>query len=931
MKHPPTSPDEKRRLEILWQYEVLDTPPEEAFDEITALAAHICEAPIALISLVDEKRTWFKSRVGVTATETDRAVSICAHAIQRRELFVVPDATRDERFADNPLVTAKPNIRFYAGAPLVAPEGQVLGVLCVIDHVPRELRPDQLQAVRVLGHHAMTLLELRRHTRELSRLKADRDRVADTEIALRESEQKYRAVFEKATDGILLADSDSEKFHFGNETICRMLGCAGDELMALGLADIHPPEALAQVRAVFGRLARGEISLARDIPIRRRDGSVFYADISSSSITLSGKRFLVGFFRDVSERKQREEELRMFRFSMDQASDAVFWMNRDAGFTYVNDEACRSLGYSREELLALHLWDIDPVFPKERWAAEWEQYRKEARIGSQRLESLHRRKDGVDFPVEVVAKHIWFDQTELHVAFVRNITERKRTEEARARLAKAVEQAAEAIVITDPAGAISYVNPAFEKITGFTPEEAMGRNPHILKSGKHDAAFYRQMWDLLSRGEVWTGRIINKKRNGTLYEEEMTISPVLDPAGKIINYVAVKRDVTQEVALETQLRQAQKMEAIGLLAGGVAHDFNNILTIIQGNASLLLNTQLLPAERADCSQQIARAAERAAGLIRQLLMFSRKQVMQPANVNLNEVVAQTAKMLQRILGEDIALQTNYAPKLAAIWADAGMMEQVLLNLVINSRDAMPDGGRLTISTGTETLDEKQAHQNPDAVPGLQVWLAVSDTGCGIPPENLARVFDPFFTTKEVGKGTGLGLATVYGIVKQHRGWITVTSEINQGTTFRICFPAVAGASAEERVVPVAAPLPRGTETLLVVEDDVPLRLLVCNLLQRCGYNVLPAQSGIAALKIWREHREPIHLLFTDLIMPDGMTGRQLAEQLQADKPALKVIYTSGYSTEVGKGLSLVEGVNFLQKPYPSGKLARTVRDCLDRE
>jgi two-component system, cell cycle sensor histidine kinase and response regulator CckA len=931
MKPTPSSPDEQRRLEILREYEVLDTPPEKVFDEITALAAHICEAPIALISLVDEKRQWFKSRVGLTVAETDRAVSFCSHAIQQRDLFVVPDATRDARFAGNPFVTAEPHLRFYAGTPLVAPEGHALGTLCVLDRVPRELRPDQQQALQVLGHHAMTLLELRRRHRELSGLRADRERVAEAERTLRENEQRFRAVFEKATDGILLADPQTEQFCFGNEAICQMLGCDAGELTTLGVVDIHPPEALNRIREMFGRQSRGEVFIARDIPVRRRGGGVFYADISSSSITLDGRPLLVGFFRDVTERRQTDEALRQFRFSMDQASDAIFWMNQEAGFTYVNDEACRSLGYTREEFLGLHLWDIDPVFPRERWAAEWEQYRQAAQIGSQHLESLHRRKDGTVFPVEVMAKHIWFEETELHVAFVRDISERKRTEETQARLAKAVEQAAEAIVITDAAGAISYVNPAFESITGYSREEAVGQNPRLLKSGRHDAAFYRYMWDLLLQGKVWTGRIVNKRKDGKLYEEETTISPVLDPAGKIVNYVAVKRDITQEVALEQQLRQAQKMEAIGLLAGGVAHDFNNILTIIQGNASLLLNTPLQPAEQTDCAQQISRAAERAAGLIRQLLMFSRKQVMQPANVNLNEVVAQTAKMLQRILGEDIALQTNYAPKMAIIWADVGMIEQVLLNLVINSRDAMPEGGRLTISTGTETLDAAQAQQHPDGTPGRYVWLAVSDTGCGIPPENLTRIFEPFFTTKEVGKGTGLGLATVYGIVKQHRGWVQVGSELNQGTTFRIYFPAVMGERAEAKAPAVAAPLPRGTETLLVVEDDLPLRLLVSNLLQRCGYTVLQAESGKAALSLWREHRDRIHLLFTDLVMPDGMTGRQLAEQLRSEKPLLRIIYTSGYSTEVGKGLSLSEGVNFLQKPYPSAKLARTVRDCLDRQ
>ncbi|MGA9452347.1 MAG: PAS domain S-box protein, partial [Verrucomicrobiia bacterium] len=384
------------------------------------------------------------------------------------------------------------------------------------------------------------------------------------------------------------------------------------------------------------------------------------------------------------------------------------------------------------------------------------------------------------------------------VGIGRDITERKQAEEANARLATAVQQAAEAIVITDSKATILYVNPAFERITGYISSEIVGQNPRILKSGRHNAAFYQQMWDTLSHRKVWAGRVINKKKNGTLYEEETSISPVFDSNGAIVNYVAVKRDVTQEVALETQLRQAQKMEIIGQLAGGVSHDFNNILTVIQGNASLLLNAELKPAEKTECTQQILHAAERAASLTRQLLMFSRKQVMQPANLSLNEVVAQMTKMLRRVIGENISLQSNYAANLPLIHGDPGMIEQILMNLVVNARDAMPAGGGLTITTGVKRFDREQADPIPGASPGLRVWLAVSDTGHGVAPENLPRIFEPFFTTKEVGKGTGLGLATVYGIVQQHHGWITVTSEVNKGTTFQIHFPAVVNAKPEKK-------------------------------------------------------------------------------------------------------------------------------------
>jgi signal transduction histidine kinase len=395
--------------------------------------------------------------------------------------------------------------------------------------------------------------------------------------------------------------------------------------------------------------------------------------------------------------------------------------------------------------------------------------------------------------------------------------------------------------------------------------------------------------------------------------------------------VVNSRDITDRRRLEDQLRQSQKMEAIGQLAAGVAHDFNNLLTIIQGNASLLLSAPGRSEEDAGSSSQIVQAAERAAGLTRQLLMFSRKQIMQLAHLDLNEVVGNMTKMLQRILGEDVTLRSEYAPSLPLIHADAGMLEQVLLNLAVNARDAMPEGGQLRIQTSALTLGPQDLGQHPEAVAGHHVCLRVSDTGCGITPEHLPRIFDPFFTTKEIGKGTGLGLATVYGIVKQHHGWIEASSEIGQGTIFQIYLPAAEGSAAARRAGATAQELPRGHEVVLVVEDERAVRLLVNNLLQRCGYTVLMAESGVAALAVWKEHKHRVELLLTDMVMPDGMSGRELARTLKRDKPDLKVIYTSGYSAATtGEVPPLTEGVNFLQKPYPPYHLAKTVRACLDR-
>jgi len=389
-------------------------------------------------------------------------------------------------------------------------------------------------------------------------------------------------------------------------------------------------------------------------------------------------------------------------------------------------------------------------------------------------------------------------------------------------------------------------------------------------------------------------------------------------------------DMTERLSLEAQLRHAQKMEAIGQLAAGVAHDFNNLLTVIQGHTSLLRSAEALRPDGAKSLAKIALAADRATNLVKQLLALSRKQVLQPQWLDLNEVIQSVSKMLHRVLSEDIVVLTQPAPALPAVHADNGMIEQVLMNLVVNARDAMPRGGQLTIGTEPITLTETQAREHPQAKPGPFVCLSVADTGCGIDSAILNRIFDPFFTTKEPGKGTGLGLTTVYNIVQQHSGWVEVHSDLGRGTNFRIFFPAIT--RTPQPVSYAAAPLrsARGTETILVVEDETPVRDLVVEILRQHGYRMLAAESGVQALAVWAQHHQDIDLLVTDMVMPGGINGRQLAERLQGQKPTLRVIYTSGYSQGIaGKDLTLMAGFNFLPKPYQPSKLAALVRESLD--
>ena len=526
------------------------------------------------------------------------------------------------------------------------------------------------------------------------------------------------------------------------------------------------------------------------------------------------------------------------------------------------------------------------------------------------------------------------DGSTLWHGIVSDITERKQAEEVRARLAMAVEQAAETIVITDLNGTILYANPAFETISGYTCAEALGQTPRIFRSGKHDAEFYRQMWTVLRRGEVWSGRFFNKKKDGTLYEEDASISPVRDPAGKVVNYVAVKRDVTREVQLEAQLRQSQKMEAVGQLAGGVAHDFNNMLAVIRGNADLLLmHGEQFTAETSEGLKHMVEASERAANLTRQLLTFSRKQVMQRQPLMLNAVIANLTRMLKRVIRENIDLECHYAASLPCVQADTGMMEQVVLNLVVNARDAMPQGGQLRVATEPVTLDEAHARVNSQARAGEFVCLRVSDTGTGIAPEVLLHIFEPFFTTKEVGKGTGLGLATVYGIVEQHQGWIEVSSQVGQGSTFKVFLPAIPTLAGRTAAVAEAGTEIRGgNEMILLVEDDHSVRLMTRRVLESKGYTVREAANAREALELYHTQAGEIALLLTDVIMPGEVSGCDLADRLWGQRPGLKVIFMSGYSADVmGKNTEFIRrpGSYFLQKPSSARILLETVRHCLD--
>ncbi len=624
----------------------------------------------------------------------------------------------------------------------------------------------------------------------------------------------------------------------------------------------------------------------------------------------------------------RESEQRLIHLNT--VSPAVVYTLAPADFspTWVSPNVTALTGYAPDEALQLGWWagHLHPedreralagssaVFDAGRTVHEYRFQRKDGEF-VWILDELRLLRDDQGQPVEIVGS--W-----------RDITELKQAEESNTRLATAVEQAADVIFITDADARILYANPAFEKVTGYSRAEALGQNPRFLKSGKQDAAFYRRMWAVLAAGETWRGHFVNKRKNGTLYEEEAAISPVFDAAGKLINYVAGKHDVTREVQLEAQLRQAQRMEAVGCLAGGVAHDFNNLLMGIMGYAELCRD-EIEPGHPIrEYLDEITGDAQRSTEIIRQLLAFARKQTIAPRVLDLDVAVAGMLKLLRRLIGEDIKLTWRPGADVPSVRIDPSQVDQLLANLCVNARDAIAGVGEVVLETGHVVIDAEFCASHLEAIPGAYVFLAVSDDGGGMDQETLAQVFEPFFTTKGLGKGTGLGLATVYGIVKQNNGFIDATSEPGKGTTFRIYLPQVEAGAAKTPETP-RAEIPRGCgETVLLVEDEKSLLFTCGRFLEDLGYKVLSAETPGEALAIAARHPGNLHVLLTDVVMP-GMDGRQLSKRIRAVEPGVKVVFMSGYTADViaQRGVQ-DDGVQFLSKPFTRDDLARKLRKAL---
>jgi len=730
------------------------------------------------------------------------------------------------------------------------------------------------------------------------------------EEALRESEETTRALL-NAPDHVAILTDRKGTILAANERAATLLAVPVDELIGSLATDLFDPVETA------ARAERSEEVFRTGRPLRLEEEfggvnlDVTYYPVFDSQGQVARMAVVA---RDVTARKRSEQLMLRQAAFMKAAMDGMAILDERGNFAYVNDAHARIYGYEDADELLGKTWEV--LYHGQ----ELERFQREImpaffRTGCWRGEAVGRRKDNTFFPQEVSLTRIADGGM---VGVVRDLTEGKRAEEARVRLATAVEQAAETIVITDPRGTIQYVNPAFERTSGYSAAEAIGQNPRILKSGVHDGAFYRRMWETLDRGEVWTGRLVNRRKDGANFEEEATISPVRDATGTVVNYVAVKRDVTQEVRLAEQLRESQKLRAIGQLAGGVAHDFNNLLQALLGTVEVLRtrghDLRVLPQAITELEADVRRGA----ALTRQLLLFAHRGVVKPELLDVNEVVRGTESLLRRLVRENIRFSCELSATSLPAKADRGQLEQVLVNLAVNAADAMPDGGDLVIRTSEQGDRE--------------VILEVQDSGVGIPDELQPRIFEPFFTTKGTDRGIGLGLSVVHGIVTQHGGRVEVKSRVGAGSTFLVALPLHRPEPVPAGAGPVAgavvAPHSRG-ERVLLVEDEPSAREGLRQILSMLGYDVTAAASAEEVVKL--PPGRGFDLLLTDLLLP-GMHGGELAKDMRQKWPSLRVIVMSGYAEDEAVRRGVREGaLRFLQKPFDMVTLARELRAALDQK
>jgi PAS domain S-box-containing protein len=1194
---------EARRRETLAEYRILDTEPEAVFDELIELVAQSCRVPMAILSLMDADRQWFKASVGLEVAETPRHIAFCNSVIETGEAMTISDAGADARYRDNPLVTGAPHIRFYSGVPLLAADGSCIGSLAVLDTQPRSLEPDQVRSQKAFAKLAMHSIELRRtrlaledslaeqrnlqnrvteghqvidnahellnfhldnmpialiqldnklrvarwsgqaqtlfgwseqeslgqslddlklihpedrdwvnarigaliegqadasmtlvnrnltrsgdaricewhnsvrfdrdgrlismlafatdisgrvHTEEALRLseeryrhaaeasqaalwdfdmltgkvtfseafrdmlgyerledmpdtleaymqlmhpedrervyrKADRlvagkigDRasaefrlltqngeyrwvqsnskvIRDTEgkairrlgstvdihkrkVAeekLKEQAERMRGILEVAGEAIVTID-ERAIIETANPATERMFGFSATEMLGQNVRLLMTePDAARHDNVLARYLETGQARILgspQKLEARRKDGSVFPIELMVTEVRLSDRRIFTGFIRDITQQEQSRRALEAselrFRAAARATNDVVWELVLETNYLWWSEGLQDRFNYSLEEAGNRLEWWEERVHPDDRervlssLASAFE-----SREPEWRAHYRFQRGDGGyaevrDSAFIVLGEH---GQPDRMVGGMKDVTQQRRDRRKLAEQAELLDKARDAIIVTDLDGTVTFWNQGAERIYGWTSAELLGVPVFERIHAGKDTWLHAKHQLLASGG--WEGQLSHLRKDGQERKLRCHLTLVKDGDGRPRSILSINTDITDQLALEEQLRHAQRLESIGQLTGGVAHDFNNLLTVIMGNAELLNESLDDNPVLKSFAEMTLSAAHRGAELTNQLLTFARRQSLEPRCLDVLELIFELKPLLERSIPEDIEINISHEPFLWHAEIDPAQLESAVLNLVLNARDAMADGGRLSITLSNSVLDEQYAENHREVEPGQYVEVAVSDTGHGIKPELLRHLFEPFFTTKEKGKGTGLGLPMVYGFIKQSRGHIRVYSEEGVGTTVRMYLPKSPHGAKPEQEVSHSDETPGGSERILLVEDDQLVLDHVGRLLEQLGYQVVTASDGENALELMTA-QPSFDLLFTDVVMPGRLKGPDLATEVHRINPDIRILFTSGYTQDViTPEMQSEEDFHLLQKPYRKAELARKLREVLDR-
>lgn len=931
MKKASIPENEASRLRALERYRILDSPSDAILDGITQAAANLCETPIALITLVDSSRQWFKSCVGMTERETSRDVAFCSHAILKpTDLMEVEDTFLDERFVDNPLVTGEPKIRFYAGKPLVTADQHALGTLCVIDDKPRRLSNAQKDGLNHLAQVVVDLLD-ERHGPTLNAIEQLVEHTARQRVMITDPSQPDNPII------------------YVNQAFEKLTGYSKDEIIGENCRVLQGPDSDADSVSNLRNAIANHKPCTEVLKNYRKDGTMFWNEVAITPIkNRVGKTIsYVSVQNDVTDQILAREQIsaladvtakmdlaeasrnRLAQIVEDSVNEIYVANAESYRILDVNRAARENLGYTLNEAQQLMPWDFADAITKEN-IEEVIAPLREGKVTELEFESVHRRKNGSTYPVAVHLQFMASQTPPVYAAIIQDISDRVHQQETIKLRDRAIEALDVGVSITDATDnkfPIVYVNQALCKMTGYSAEELLGREVMMLQVDDQYQPAHQRLRAAQAMGDPVQVVLKSTRKDGSHYMNELALSPVHNDLGDVTHYIGINRDVTEKLQTEDRLRQAQKIDAIGQLSGGMAHDFNNLLSVITGNLEFLTLTTTDKAQRI-CIEEADNAAQMGARLTRRLLKFAKQGQLDPVITNANEHVLDSLKLLSSTIGETINLRSELSPDLWRIHADSSEIENTVVNLVLNARDAMPQGGDIKVQTKNVSLTRDEIDDL--GIPaGKYIRLSVTDNGEGMTDEVKEHIFEPFFTTKEPGKGTGLGLASIHGFIDQSGGYVHVESKLTYGTTISLYLPKYSDPEADRQPVHSNTSQPTLSDArILVVEDNEMVRNMTVKRLRALGFVTEHAVNGSDAVDILSSDAN-FDLILSDVVMGGGMSGFDLANWVKSNLPQSGILLVSGYNApEIENSDTPGTDLPILQKPYSIDELHNAINSAL---